>query len=160
MLPETFLLRSDPSNFLKGVKMDYDKYLQYSWEQILCVFGLLCSFKRRPSGAIVRCCVFHDDDNPSLHFYTDSKRFHCYGCGAEGNIIDFVLFHKSLRLWSLEDFFKHYVLGSPGLGVVHESQLQLFPLLSVGQFCFWEPAKQRYLLKVTEVDLEQNDIPF
>lgn len=33
------------------------------------------------------CCPFHDDRNPSLKV---DKRFHCFGCQADGDVIDFV----------------------------------------------------------------------
>lgn len=32
-------------------------------------------------------CPFHDDSNPSLKL---DSRFHCFGCGADGNLIEFV----------------------------------------------------------------------
>ena len=32
------------------------------------------------------CCPFHDDKNPSMKVDT---RFHCFGCGADGDVIDF-----------------------------------------------------------------------
>lgn len=38
-------------------------------------------------------CPFHDDRNPSLSVYTDGRghqRFHCFGCHADGDVIDFV----------------------------------------------------------------------
>lgn len=33
-------------------------------------------------------CPFHPDKNPSFAVYPD--HFHCFGCGAHGNIIDFI----------------------------------------------------------------------
>ena len=38
------------------------------------------------------CCPFHPDRNPSLKV---DERFHCFGCGADGDVIDYVakLFH-------------------------------------------------------------------
>ena len=32
------------------------------------------------------CCTFHDDRHPSMKVDT---RFHCFGCGADGDVIDF-----------------------------------------------------------------------
>ena len=32
-------------------------------------------------------CPFHDDKNPSMKV---DNRFHCFGCGADGDVIDFV----------------------------------------------------------------------
>lgn len=41
-------------------------------------------FKVNRSGMIV--CPFHNDKNPSMKV---DKRFHCFGCGADGDVIDF-----------------------------------------------------------------------
>ena len=32
------------------------------------------------------CCPFHDDHTPSLKL---DQRYHCFGCGADGDVIDF-----------------------------------------------------------------------
>ena len=33
------------------------------------------------------CCPFHNDKTPSMKL---DKRFHCFGCGADGDVIDFI----------------------------------------------------------------------
>jgi DNA primase len=35
-------------------------------------------------------CLFHDDDHPSLSINLAKQVFHCFGCGAEGDVIEFV----------------------------------------------------------------------
>jgi DNA primase len=35
------------------------------------------------------CCPFHGEKSPSLHVYDD--HFHCFGCGAHGDAISFVM---------------------------------------------------------------------
>lgn len=35
-------------------------------------------------------CPFHEDHEPSLTAYLDSERFHCFGCGASGDVIELV----------------------------------------------------------------------
>ena len=44
------------------------------------------------------CCPFHDDKNPSMKVDT---RFHCFGCGADGDVIDFTsrLYDLSPKNW-------------------------------------------------------------
>lgn len=37
------------------------------------------------------CCPFHPDKSPSLTIYADDRRFQCFGCGAQGDVIDFVM---------------------------------------------------------------------
>lgn len=41
------------------------------------------------------CCPFHNDKHPSMKV---DKRFHCFGCGADGDAIDFVSKYFGLTL--------------------------------------------------------------
>ena len=36
-------------------------------------------------------CPFHEDTNPSLKVNAEKNIFHCFACGAKGNILDFVM---------------------------------------------------------------------
>jgi vacuolar-type H+-ATPase subunit I/STV1 len=36
-------------------------------------------------------CPFHDDKSPSMKVYLPDNNFHCFGCGAHGSPIDFVM---------------------------------------------------------------------
>lgn len=36
------------------------------------------------------CCPFHPDKSPSFTIYADDRRFQCFGCGAQGDVLDFV----------------------------------------------------------------------
>ncbi|EWT04414.1 hypothetical protein N864_08110 [Intrasporangium chromatireducens Q5-1] len=38
----------------------------------------------------VGCCPFHEDHTPSLSVDAIPDRYHCFGCGASGDVIDFV----------------------------------------------------------------------
>jgi DNA primase catalytic core len=35
-------------------------------------------------------CPFHEDDKPSLKIYTSTNTFNCFGCGANGDVIEFI----------------------------------------------------------------------
>ena len=35
-------------------------------------------------------CPFHEEGRASLSVNLESKVFHCFGCGAKGNLLDFV----------------------------------------------------------------------
>ena len=50
----------------------------------------------RPNRSSMICCPFHADRNPSMKV---DFRFHCFGCGADGDVIDFTakMFQLSLR---------------------------------------------------------------
>ena len=36
-------------------------------------------------------CPFHNEKTPSFHVSADKQLFHCFGCGASGNVIQFVM---------------------------------------------------------------------
>lgn len=46
----------------------------------------------------VACCPFHADRSPSFTIFDCGQRFHCFGCGASGDVLDFVqrAYHVSL----------------------------------------------------------------
>jgi DNA primase len=45
----------------------------------------------RPAGKEwVACCPFHSDRSPSFTIFDGGRRFHCFGCGASGDVLDFV----------------------------------------------------------------------
>jgi len=35
-------------------------------------------------------CPFHKDDTPSLRIYPETNTYHCFGCGANGDVIQFI----------------------------------------------------------------------
>lgn len=37
------------------------------------------------------CCPFHQEKTASLKAYKDDTRWHCFGCGAGGDVITFVM---------------------------------------------------------------------
>jgi len=42
-------------------------------------------------GQFKALCPFHEDKHPSLKVNTDKNIYHCFVCGAKGNILDFVM---------------------------------------------------------------------
>ena len=57
-------------------------------------------------------CPFHADRNPSMKV---DSRFHCFGCGADGDVIDFTakLFQLSL-LQAVEKLAADFGLSATG----------------------------------------------
>ena len=56
------------------------------------------------------CCPFHDDKHPSMKV---DRRYHCFGCQADGDVIDFIarlfgLSSKEAALKLAEDFSVSY----------------------------------------------------
>lgn len=45
---------------------------------------------------LVGLCPFHDEKTPSFKIDTTKNRYHCFGCDATGDLIDFIqMFHKA-----------------------------------------------------------------
>ena len=42
------------------------------------------------------CCPFHNEKSPSFYVNDDKQFFHCFGCGAHGDIIGFTMRHDRL----------------------------------------------------------------
>lgn len=76
----------------KGVKMNVFQAVKQSLttRQVAEAYG----FQVKRSGMML--CPFHNDKNPSMKV---DKRFHCFGCGEDGDVIDFSakLFTLGLR---------------------------------------------------------------
>jgi len=43
------------------------------------------------------CCPFHSEKSPSFTVSRDKQFYHCFGCGAHGNAIDFVMEYERLE---------------------------------------------------------------
>ncbi len=52
--------------------------------------------KRRGS-LFSACCPFHDEKSPSFTVTPARQTYHCFGCGAHGNAIDFLVEYKNLN---------------------------------------------------------------
>lgn len=42
------------------------------------------------------CCPFHSEKSPSFYINDDKQFFHCFGCGAHGDVLGFVMRHDNL----------------------------------------------------------------
>ena len=45
---------------------------------------------KRAGNSLMGCCPFHREKTPSFHVSADKQLYHCFGCGANGDIITFV----------------------------------------------------------------------
>ena len=62
------------------------------------VMGSYVTLKR--AGRDYVClCPFHNEKTPSCHVHTDKEFFHCFGCGAGGDVITFVMKYHNLDYW-------------------------------------------------------------
>jgi DNA primase len=50
------------------------------------------------SGKIYKaCCPFHNEKTPSFTYFPSSKSFHCFGCGVNGTVIDYIMHRESIK---------------------------------------------------------------
>lgn len=54
------------------------------------VVGQEVTLKRAGVGSLKGLCPFHDEKTPSFHVRPEIGRWHCFGCGEGGDVIDFV----------------------------------------------------------------------
>lgn len=79
------------------------------------------------------CCPFHDDKNPSMKV---DQRFHCFGCGADGDVIDF-----TAKLFALSPKEAAEKLAQD-FGLIYDSQA---------------PPRRRYVRQKTETQKFRED---
>ncbi len=46
---------------------------------------------KRSGNNYMCCCPFHTEKTPSCQLYLEDNHFHCFGCGAHGNVIKFLM---------------------------------------------------------------------
>ena len=46
---------------------------------------------KKSGKSYMACCPFHNEKTPSFHIDRDKQLFHCFGCGASGNFVQFVM---------------------------------------------------------------------
>ena len=91
----------------------------------------LYGIKVRRNG--MACCPFHDDKNPSMKV---DQRFHCFGCGADGDVIDF-----TAKLFDLSPKEAAEKLAQD-FGLIYDSQA---------------PPRRRYVRQKTEAQKFRED---
>ncbi len=46
---------------------------------------------KKAGGLFKACCPFHTEKTPSFTVSPERQTYHCFGCGAHGNAIDFLI---------------------------------------------------------------------
>ncbi|MDE6292187.1 MAG: hypothetical protein K2L98_00740, partial [Bacilli bacterium] len=49
------------------------------------------NIKKRGDDAFLFCCQFHTDGTPSMRVNAHTNKLRCYGCGIEGNVIQYIM---------------------------------------------------------------------
>lgn len=68
-------------------ELDVDKAREYPLVDLCHEYGIEL---RHNGSRYVGLCPFHEDSHPSFYVFDDNC-FHCYGCGAHGDTIEFVM---------------------------------------------------------------------
>lgn len=66
-----------------------------SRNDIVDVIGGYVSLKKQ-GNSYSACCPFHHEKTPSFHVSRDKQLYHCFGCGASGNVFTFVREYENL----------------------------------------------------------------
>ncbi|MDX1604656.1 MAG: DNA primase, partial [Candidatus Competibacterales bacterium] len=84
------------------------------------------------------CCPFHNEKTPSFTVSPDKQFYHCFGCGAHGNAISFVMAFERLEFReAVEELAREAGMDPPGTSPVsapstHETLLA--PLARADRF--------------------------
>lgn len=65
-----------------------------SRNDIVDVIGGYVTLKKR-GNSYMACCPFHHEKTPSFHVNRDKQMYHCFGCGAGGNVLTFVMEYEN-----------------------------------------------------------------
>ena len=86
------------------------------------------------------CCPFHGEKTPSFTVVPDKQFYHCFGCGAHGTALGFLMEHDHLSfVEAVED-----LAGRLGLDVPREEQLGARPNPTEGLFTILERVTEFY----------------
>lgn len=66
-----------------------------SRNDIVDVIGGYVSLKKQ-GNSYSACCPFHHEKTPSFHVSRDKQLYHCFGCGASGNVFTFIREYENL----------------------------------------------------------------
>ena len=68
----------------------------------------------RPNRSGFVCCFLHNEKTPSMKVYKGNGGYHCFGCGANGSIIDFVMQYFGLNFQeAISKINTDFFLGLP-----------------------------------------------
>lgn len=93
-------------------------------------------------GALVGLCPFHDERSPSFNVRPSVGRYHCFGCGEGGDVIEFVMKMDGLSFTEAIE----YLAGKTGVQLRYEEGGPARPRE--------EPGKRQRLLEANRVAAE------
>ena len=98
-----------------------------SGNDIVSVVSLYVPLRQR-GGSLLGLCPFHREKTPSFSVRPDRQTFHCFGCGAGGNVFTFVMMIENFDFLDALRFLAdriHYTLPVREAGGDHKKQKQI-----------------------------------
>lgn len=139
-------------------------------KQRLSLLKVLHHYGLRPDKHDMLVCPFHEDKSPSLKIYTKTNTFHCFGCGATGDGIQFIeMFSKLTKHEAIE---KAKTLVDPNYTIIpkpmeQQEEKDLLPRLAVlgkvAMDCkatFKRAEKAREYLKSRKLDPDKMNVGY
>jgi len=100
----------------------------------------------------VACCPFHSEKSPSFTVSQDKQFYHCFGCGAHGNAISFMMAFEQLEfVEAIEELARQHHLEVPREG----GNQKHYPQGSADDFSQMEKAAAIYRQQLTQIDSAQ-----
>ena len=65
-------------------------------KQHLSIIKVLDHYGLKPDKHNMLCCPFHQDKTPSFVIYPKTNTFHCFGCGVNGDVIEFIQLKENM----------------------------------------------------------------
>ena len=60
------------------------------------IIGHYVQLKRRGASSFTGLCPFHQEKTPSFHVDGKWQRYHCFGCGKDGDVFRFIMEHENI----------------------------------------------------------------
>jgi DNA primase len=93
----------------KNKKIDLEKIKEIPLLEVITSF-MDIPYKNSGNKYYLKC-PFHDDNRPSFVIYPNSNTFHCFGCGASGDVIDFVMKIKNCDFKTSVNYLNNFIGG-------------------------------------------------
>lgn len=84
-----------PNNIIEDIRYRCD---------IEDVIGSYVALKRSGGSNLKGLCPFHSERTPSFVVYRDTQSYYCFGCGAGGDVINFIMRQENLDYISAVEF--------------------------------------------------------
>jgi DNA primase len=84
----------------------------------------------------IACCPFHQEKSPSFNVVSKKQFYHCFGCGASGNAISFVMNYQHINfVEAIQQLAQRLGLSIPQANKTEKTQTSLNYSQLLGKVC-------------------------